>query len=90
MNVMTKLAPITSNNIANVKRLSCEKKVATRGSSCMYPIEYKWISEPMPVTISIIVSESASIWKANGTCIPPILIQSKSLTMCVAPSTGCS
>ena len=49
-------------------------------------MEYRWIKEPTPVTMSIMVIDSASIWNAKGTFIVLTLIQSKSFTMCVPPS----
>ena len=39
------------------------------------------MSEPMPVTMSIIVRERASIRKAKGTCMGPMSIQRKSSTV---------
>ena len=37
-------------SIEAANRLRYAKKRVNRGSPCMYPIAYRWISEPTPVT----------------------------------------
>ena len=46
------------------------KKRLNRASPCMYPIEYRWISVPTPVTNRIIVDESGSTRKRKSTRKP--------------------
>jgi len=38
----------------------------------MYAVEYTWISVPIPVTTRIIMAESGSSRKPQGTWKPPI------------------
>jgi hypothetical protein len=41
----------------------------------MYSVEYRKISEPTPVMISIIITLSTSTWMARSTRRSPIVIQ---------------
>src|SRR5574341_1212480 len=48
-----------------------------------------WMSVPTPVTTSIIVTESVSIWKAHGTFKSPTAIQSASRTVTASKPFAC-
>ena len=48
----------------------------------MYPIAYRWISEPTPVTTSTIVIESGSTRRATSTLNVPTEIQSYRSVTC--------
>src|SRR5205814_4357197 len=69
--VTRKLPPSTSTSIDAAKRFMYAKRREKRGSPCMYPIEYRWISVPTPVTNRIIVTESGSARKPIFTTNPP-------------------
>ena len=45
-------------SIEVMNRFMYVKKRPNPGSPCMYPIEYKWMSEPTPVTTSVMSAES--------------------------------
>ena len=82
-NVSRKLEPSTSTSIDAANRFMYAKKRLNRGSPCMYPIEYRWISVPTPVTKRIIVVDSGSTRKRKSTWKPPTWIHVKpSLTWC--------
>src|SRR5689334_3513130 len=70
-NVSKKLLLRTSTSIAAAKRFMYAKKRENRGSPCMYPIEYTWISAPTPVTNRIIVVDSGSTSIRHCTLKPP-------------------
>ncbi len=60
-NRTTRLSASTRLSIAKMNRFRYGKNRQNPSSSCMYPIEYRWMRLPMPVTISVISSESWSI-----------------------------
>ena len=60
----------------NTKRFMWAKNRPRRGSSAMYPIEYRWINAPIPVTTRIIVALSVSSRRSAPTLNPPTEIQS--------------
>src|SRR5262245_65974327 len=69
MNITRKFAPRTSTSMNAAKRLRYEKYRAysLSVSSCMYAVEYTWMSVPMPVTTRIITADSGSSRNASGT-----------------------
>src|SRR3954453_6664273 len=80
--VRRKLEPSTSTSIDAAKRLRYAKNRLKRGSPCMYPTAYRWISAPTPVTNRIIVDDSGSVRKRKSTRNPPAWIHVKpSLTL---------
>jgi hypothetical protein len=44
------LSPSTSISIEKANRFRYRKNFENFSSPCMYPMEYRWISAPMPVT----------------------------------------
>src|ERR671931_381403 len=64
----------------NTNRLSSPKNRPNRGSPAMYPIAYRWISAPTPVTTSAIVIDSGSTRRLAVTWKLPTEIQSNSRT----------
>src|SRR3954451_11500979 len=72
--VTRKLLPRTSTSIDAANRFMYAKNRENRGSPCMYPIEYRWISEPTPVTNRIIVVDSGSTRNRKSTLTPPTAI----------------
>ena len=77
--VRSKLSPSTSNNIAKMNMFKKMKNFEKFGSPCMYPIEYRWISEPIPVMKSIIVTESGSTRNPTSTLKSPTGTHSKTV-----------
>jgi hypothetical protein len=65
--VTSRFSPSTSMSMLNANRLRYRKNLLNRGSPCMYPIAYRWISEPMPVTNRHIVMLSGSARNARST-----------------------
>ena len=55
-NVSSRLSPSTSMSIEATNRLRYRKNFENFGSPFMYPMEYRWISAPMPVMNRHIVS----------------------------------
>ncbi len=74
---MSMLSPSTSMSIENTNRLRYTKNFVNPGSPCMYPMEYRWISVPMPVTNSAIVIDKGSARKPTSTLKPPAGSHSK-------------
>ena len=74
---MSMLLPSTSISIENTKRFRYTKNFENPGSPCMYPIEYRWISVPTPVTNSAMVIDSGSARNPTFTSNPPTWSQSK-------------
>src|SRR4051794_2764447 len=74
-NRRTKLSAITRISIEKANRLRIVKYLGNRSSWAMYPIEYRWISVPTPVTNSAIVMDSGSTRKAACTSRFPTWIQ---------------
>ena len=64
------------------------KNLENFGSPCMYPIEYRWMSAPMPVTNSAIVIDNGSTRKPISTLSRPAEIQVKRLTTSIRSSLG--
>jgi hypothetical protein len=62
--VTSRLSPSTSISMREANRLRYRKNFENRGSPCMYPMAYRWISVPMPVTNRHIVMLSGSARKA--------------------------
>ncbi len=54
----------------------------------MYPIAYRWISEPTPVTTIAIVIDSGSTRRSRATLAAPARIHSATVTTCVRSSAG--
>ena len=79
-NVTSRFDPSTSISMLKANRLRYRKNLENFGSPCMYPIEYRWISAPTPVTNRHIVMLSGSTRNARSTCSVPTGIQVKSLT----------
>ena len=79
-NVTSRFEPSTSISIENTNRLRYTKNFENFGSPCMYPMEYRWISVPMPVTNSAIVIDSGSTRKPRSTWNPPAGSQVKSFS----------
>ena len=52
------------------------------GSPCMYPIEYRWISAPMPVTNRHMMIDNGSARNAMSTCSAPTGIHEKITSTC--------
>src|SRR4051812_35124342 len=69
--VTRKLLPRTSTSIDAANRFMYAKNRENRGSPCMYPIEYRWMSVPTPVTNRIIVDDNGSTRNRNCTLKPP-------------------
>ncbi|CAB4760509.1 unannotated protein [freshwater metagenome] len=72
------LSPSTSISIEKAKRLRYKKNLENFSSPCMYPMEYKWISVPTPVTNRHIVIESGSTRNPTSTEKRPAGTQVKS------------
>jgi hypothetical protein len=60
-----------------INRFRYEKNLPKPASWFIYPVEYTWIRNPIPVTISNINALRGSIRKENGILTVPALIQSK-------------
>jgi hypothetical protein len=60
-----------------INRFRYAKKREKPSSSCMYPVEYKWIKNPIPVMINKNKEESGSIKNENGIDNFPAVIQEK-------------
>ena len=78
--VISMFSPRTSISIENTNRFRYTKNFVNFGSPCMYPMEYRWIRVPMPVTNSAMVIESGSARKATSTLKPPAGSHSNSVT----------
>src|SRR5437763_9669452 len=89
-NSTRKFAPRTRTSMNAAKRFKYEKYRAYSASrsSCMYAIEYTWISDPMPVTTRIITAASGSRYSVNGALKSPDVIQSKIGCEIARPSGG--
>src|SRR5215510_1042064 len=57
----------TSMNEANRFRYEKYRAYSLSVSSCMYAVEYTWMSDPMPVTTRIITADRGSSRNASGT-----------------------
>src|ERR1700712_5145882 len=67
MNVRRKFEPSTRTSIDAAKRLRYAKNREKRASPCMYPMEYRWMRVPTPVTNNVIVDDSGSTRKRKST-----------------------
>src|SRR3954466_5110609 len=74
MNVSRKLEPSTSTSIDAANRLRYAKNRLKRGSPCMYPIAYRWMSAPAPVTNRIIADDNGSAGMGKSTLNVPAWI----------------
>src|SRR5262249_55416760 len=68
-NITRKFEPRTSTSMNEANRFRYEKYRAysLSASSCMYAVEYTWMSDPIPVTTRIITADSGSSRNASAT-----------------------
>ena len=79
-------SPSTNMSMLNTNKLRYKKNLLNLGSPCMYPMEYRWINDPMPVTNSAIVIDSGSARKARSTLRLPAGIQLNRVCTCARSS----
>ncbi len=70
-NVTSRFSPRTSISIEKTNRFRYKKNFENFGSPCMYPIAYRWISAPIPVTKRAMVMLSGSARNARSTFNEP-------------------